>query len=69
MHTYLTTEEVADMLRTTPDTVRFWHKAGKGPASFKLGRRRLYTRADVEDFVRRARQAETAGTPREAVGS
>jgi DNA-binding transcriptional MerR regulator len=45
---YLTTGEVAALCRTSPETVRFWRYAGKGPRSFKCGRRVLYPRADVE---------------------
>jgi len=52
---YLTTQEVAELLRTPAETVRFWRHVGKGPASFKLGRRVLYAREDVEAFVEAAR--------------
>src|SRR3954454_11193122 len=52
---YLTTEEVAETLRTSPETVRFWRHVGKGPRSFKVGRRVLYARADVEAFIAAAR--------------
>lgn len=51
----LTTEEVADWLRTSPETVRFWRHVGKGPRSFKIGRRVLYARSDVEAYVERAK--------------
>ncbi len=54
---FMTTEEVADFLRTTPGTVRYWRHVGKGPASFKVGRRMLYAREDVEQFVAQARAA------------
>lgn len=53
--TLLTTEEVADLLRTSPETVRWWRHVGKGPKSFKIGRRVLYAREDVEGFIARAR--------------
>lgn len=55
MPKYLTTEGVADMLRTTVETVRYWRHIGKGPSSFKLGRRVLYALEDVEHYVERAR--------------
>lgn len=45
--TFLTTEEVAEALRTSPSTVRYWHHAGKGPPSIRVGRRRLYRESDV----------------------
>lgn len=54
---YLTTAEVAGLLRTSPETVRYWRHVGKGPVSFKLGRRVLYALADVEAFVEDARAA------------
>ena len=57
---YLVTEEVANLARTTPATVRYWHHAGLGPKSFKVGRRRLYARADVEAWLNEAREAASA---------
>lgn len=53
---YLTTEEVAAMLRTPLETVRYWRHAGKGPKSFKVGRRVLYAAEDVDAFIAQARQ-------------
>lgn len=52
---YLTTEEVATLLRTSPETVRWWRHEKKGPASFKVGRRVLYAAEDVEAFIAEAR--------------
>lgn len=57
MGRYLTTEEVADALRTSVETVRHWRKNGRGPQGFKLGRRVLYDIDDVEAFIAEARQA------------
>ncbi len=57
---YLTTEEVAELLRTSPETVRYWRHTGKGPQSFKVGRRVLYAADDVHAFVRQAREAAVA---------
>lgn len=48
------------MLRTPAETVRYWRHVGKGPASFKIGRRVLYARADVEAFIAAAREAAGA---------
>lgn len=47
---YLTTEEVAERYRTSPETVRFWRHVGKGPKSLKVGRRVLYAVEDLETF-------------------
>lgn len=55
MGKYLTTQEVAETLRTSPETVRFWRHVGKGPKSFKVGRRVLYATEDVEAFIAEAR--------------
>jgi excisionase family DNA binding protein len=52
---YLTTEEVALLLRISPDTLRWQRYVGRGPSSFKVGRRVLYAREDVEKFVADAR--------------
>ena len=54
----LTTDEVAVLLRTPAETVRFWRHVGKGPKSFKLGRRVLYDRRDVHAFVEAARREQ-----------
>ena len=48
---YLTTEEVALLCRTSPSTVRFWRHQGKGPASFRVGRRVLYEAGVVETWL------------------
>lgn len=60
MSKFLTTEEVADLCRTSPETVRYWKHVGKGPESFKVGRRVLYAIEDVEAFIERARKAGAA---------
>lgn len=56
MERYLTTEEVADLLRTSPESVRYWRHIGKGPRSFKVAKRVLYAREDVEAFISAARE-------------
>lgn len=62
MSEFLTTIEVADLCRTSPETVRYWRHLGKGPASFKLGRRVIYAAADVHSWIdaERARQSPGA---------
>jgi DNA-binding transcriptional MerR regulator len=54
--TNLTTEELADRYRTTQETVRYWRHIGKGPRSWKVGKRVLYAREDVEAWEREARE-------------
>ncbi|HET6753778.1 MAG TPA: helix-turn-helix domain-containing protein [Jiangellaceae bacterium] len=56
MHDYLTTAEVAHLLRTSPESVRYWRHVGRGPKSFRVGRKVLYDRTDVEAFVADARK-------------
>ena len=58
--TYLTTSEVADLCRTSAETVRYWRHIGKGPASFKVGRRVLYAAGDVETWLAGLRHAALA---------
>ena len=55
---YMTTQEVAQTCRTSPETVRFWRHVGKGPRSFKVGRRVLYAVSDVEAWLDAARRGQ-----------
>ncbi len=52
----LTVGEVAEMTRVDMGTLRWWRSIddGRGPKSFKLGRRVMYRRADVEKWVKEA---------------
>ena len=54
---YMTTEEVAAMFRTSPNTVRYWKSVGKGPRGVKIGRRVLYARTDVEQWAKTGDEA------------
>jgi predicted DNA-binding transcriptional regulator AlpA len=47
----LTTDEVAVITRATVATVRYWRHLGTGPRSFRLGRRVVYRRRDVEQWL------------------
>lgn len=60
MSTYMTTSEVADLLRTSPETVRYWRHIGKGPRSFKIGRKVLYDRDEVTGWVQTQRVEQAA---------
>ena len=51
MSDYLNTFEVAEKARTVPETVRYWRHIGYGPPSFKIGRRVLYRREDVQRWL------------------
>ncbi len=54
---YLTTQEVADLYRTTPGTVRYWRHIGKGPKGVRAGRRVLYAESEVLRFDQALRGA------------
>ena len=55
----LTITEAADLLRAPVATLRYWRHLGTGPASFRLGRRVLYRRNDLERWVAFRHDAET----------
>lgn len=58
---YLTTDEVADLCRTSSETVRYWRHIGRGPRGFKLGRRVLYAVEDVEQWIDEAQRSHPVG--------
>ncbi|UFN44521.1 helix-turn-helix domain-containing protein [Nocardioides okcheonensis] len=58
--TYLTVEGLAELLHTSPNTVHYWIKVGRAPSSFKVGRRRLFARADVDAWVEEHRESGVA---------
>ena len=51
----LITAEVAELVRAPIETVRYWRQVGKGPKSFKVGRRVLYAIEDVEAWIAQAK--------------
>lgn len=59
---YMSTEEFAALVHTSPATIRYWRHVGKGPKAFRLGRRALYDRAEVLAWIEaeKTRQAATA---------
>ncbi len=63
----LTLDEAAALLRTPAATLRYWRHLGLGPAGFRLGRRVLYRRDELEQWVSERHDAQTghqAGTGR-----
>jgi prophage regulatory protein len=48
---YLSSAELEAMTGTPASTWRWWAHTGQGPASFKLGRRRVWKRALVEEWI------------------
>lgn len=54
----ITTAEFAEIARTSPETVRYWRHIGRGPAGFKVGRRVVYERSTVLQWLRDLQAAE-----------
>jgi hypothetical protein len=52
---FLTEAEVSALLHIPRETLRWWRWAGRGPKSFKAGKRVLYAREDVDAFIAEAR--------------
>ncbi len=60
---YMTTAEFADLVRSSEGTVRYWRHVGKGPRSFRVGKRVLYDIRDVEAWLEALQNgAETTET-------
>ncbi len=49
---YYTTGEAAELIGVSPDTLRYWDRAGALSPSRRVGRRRYYTPEDVRKGVR-----------------
>lgn len=56
----LTTDEVAEELRSNVSTLAYWRGQGIGPAWAKIGRRVVYRRADIEAFKTERFEAATS---------
>ena len=50
--------EAAELVRAPVAALRYWRHLGTGPRSFRLGRRVLYRRDDLHDWIAQQR-AET----------
>ncbi|SFU02128.1 DNA binding domain-containing protein, excisionase family [Geodermatophilus amargosae] len=57
----LTITEAAELLRAPVATLRYWRHLGTGPRSFRLGRRVLYRRDDLNAWI--GAQHEQGGSP------
>lgn len=53
----LTLDEVAEILQTSPNTVRWWRQTNTGPEFFKIGRRLFTTVGDLRTWIREQRLA------------
>lgn len=52
--------EVSEKCRIPAPTLRYWRQTGEGPKSFKVGRRVMYRRSDVEQWLE-AQYAKAVG--------
>lgn len=57
---YMTVKEFSQLTRTPESTCLWWRHVGRGPRSFKVGRRVLYLRSDVEEWLQE--QYRTTGS-------
>lgn len=55
---FLSASELAQWTGNPASTWRYWAHIGFGPSSFKLGRRRVWRRTDVQEWI--AAQQEAA---------
>lgn len=53
----LTFLEVTEILKVSPNTMRWWRQQGSGPELFRMGRRLMSTVGDVRRFMRQQRLA------------
>jgi excisionase family DNA binding protein len=59
---YLTQTELAQFLRVSDRTLERWRLEGNGPPHIKAGRRCLYSRSDVENWLLSRRRHSTSET-------
>lgn len=48
---YVDSQDLETLTGTKASTWRYWASVGEGPPSFKLGRRRVWKRADVLAWI------------------
>lgn len=56
---YLSAPELETLTGTPASTWRYWAHIGSGPPSFKLGRRRVWKRSTVLDWIATQETATT----------
>jgi excisionase family DNA binding protein len=60
----LTITEAAALLRAPVATLRYWRHLGTGPRSFRLGRRVLYRRDDLQSWLKTQHAKDSAASSR-----
>jgi DNA-binding transcriptional MerR regulator len=58
---FLSTTEVSALIGVPPETLRYWRHADQGPASFRLGKRVLYSRDKLMRWIAAQEKATTRG--------
>lgn len=58
---FMTTAELAVLVRKTPATVRGWRHRGQGPRGTRVGRGVLYRRDAVEAWLKAREEADEIG--------
>jgi Helix-turn-helix domain len=56
---YMTTEEVAELIRTPESSLRYWRMVGKGPRWFKIGKRVVYDVNELQAWLSRLHDGAT----------
>ncbi len=59
---FCTAAQLEEWTGTKASTWRYWAMTGQGPSSWKLGRRRVWTKAVVQAWLAEQEGATTAGT-------
>lgn len=48
---FIEDDEAGPVIHQKPGTLRIWRSQGKGPRYFKIGRKALYRRRDLLEFI------------------
>lgn len=58
---FLSTQDLADLLKTTKNAVNILRHRGRGPKGFRRGRNVLYRRTDVDAWLRGLEDTDVLG--------
>lgn len=61
MREYLTTKQVSEETGVPQATLRYWRHVDEGPACFAMGRRVVYRRSSVLEWIAAQEKATTRG--------
>jgi len=57
----LSTKQVEETYGLNQGTLRYWRHCDEGPASFRLGRRVVYRRSEIEKWISEQEATSTRG--------